>query len=160
MDIFLLVWIFHTDIRGLIINSIFRMEKTAMKDKVEHVRESNEYKKKSYVQIDKYFRIKNGPIKFSKIFLLIFKKFKIIFKIKIIKKFNKTIKNLEISMQADIKLHFRSIFTFRRKKWNKIKKNSSRYIYIYFLIYDQRYRYRLKIIKILKARRSFEKKKK
>lgn len=131
MDIFLLVWIFHTDIRGLIINSIFRMEKTAMKDKVEHVRESNEYKKKSYVQIDKYFRIKNGPIKFSKIFLLIFKKFKIIFKIKIIKKFNKTIKNLEISMQADIKLHFRSIFTFRRKKWNKIKKNSSRYIYLF-----------------------------
>lgn len=131
MDIFLLVWIFHTDIRGLIINSIFRMEKTAMKDNVEHVRESNEYKKKSYVQIDKYFRIKNGPIKFSKIFLLIFKKFKIIFKIKIIKKFNKTIKNLEISMQADIKLHFRSIFTFRRKKWNKIKKNSSRYIYLF-----------------------------
>lgn len=45
-----------------------------MKDNVEHVRESNEYKKKSYVQIDKYFRIKNGLIKFSKIFLLIFKK--------------------------------------------------------------------------------------
>lgn len=131
MDIFLLVWIFRTDIGGLIINSIFRMEKTAMKDNVEHVRESNEYKKKSYVQIDKYFRIKNGLIKFSKIFLLIFKKFKIIFKIKIIKKFNKTIKNLEISMQADIKLHFRSIFTFRRKKWNKIKKNSSRYIYLF-----------------------------
>lgn len=74
MDIFLLVWIFRTDIGGLIINSIFRMEKTAMKDNVEHVRESNEYKKKSYVQIDKYFRIKNGLIKFSKIFLLIFKK--------------------------------------------------------------------------------------